>query len=341
MAALLPRTALPATGTAAVARLEKVGRNAGLELTNGRRCTLHEGDLLAVVFGNRYATEQFEGYAAADGDSCDLLSMGGLCGLVKTKHKSIAEPTKLRLLGGIGDSRGRPLQLREFALPARTEPTRPRVVVVCGSAMDAGKTVTAGALIAGLRRQKKQVAGIKFTGTVCGRDSWSMLDAGAQPALNFVDGGYASTYLCTLPELLDLHALLLSHAAAEGAEWAVVEIADGLLQRETAALLQSPAFTATVDAWVFATGDSLAAMAGVTLLRGWHLEPTALSGLLSLSPLAIREAQAATGVQCFTAKELEQGVLNARLLGNQPTGHQAHGFPVRPRCFADREVAME
>src|SRR5256886_12837202 len=34
-----------------------------------------KGDLLAVVFGNRYATRQFEGYARADGEDCDLLSM--------------------------------------------------------------------------------------------------------------------------------------------------------------------------------------------------------------------------------------------------------------------------
>ncbi len=81
MATLLPCPVFPQAGDMALAKLEKIGKNATLELANGRRCTLHEGDLLAVVFGNRYATLQFEGYARANGDSCDLLSMGGLCGL--------------------------------------------------------------------------------------------------------------------------------------------------------------------------------------------------------------------------------------------------------------------
>jgi len=81
MATLLPCPVSPQAGDIALAKLEKIGKNATLELANGRRCTLHEGDLLAVVFGNRYATLQFEGYARANGDSCDLLSMGGLCGL--------------------------------------------------------------------------------------------------------------------------------------------------------------------------------------------------------------------------------------------------------------------
>ena len=59
LASLLPWAAPPQEGDLALARLEQIGKNTGLELPDGRRCTLHEGDLLAVVFGNRYATEQF------------------------------------------------------------------------------------------------------------------------------------------------------------------------------------------------------------------------------------------------------------------------------------------
>src|SRR5437764_4757217 len=77
LACLLPCSAPTQPGDLALARLEKIGKNARLELASGRLCTLHEGDVLAVVFGNRYATQQFEGYAQADGEWCDLLSMGG------------------------------------------------------------------------------------------------------------------------------------------------------------------------------------------------------------------------------------------------------------------------
>lgn len=58
-AMLLPYPAPRQAGDIALARLEKIGKNAILELANSRRCNLHEGDLLAVVFGNRYATLQF------------------------------------------------------------------------------------------------------------------------------------------------------------------------------------------------------------------------------------------------------------------------------------------
>jgi hypothetical protein len=296
-----------------LAKLEKIGKNATLELANGRRCNLHEGDLLAVVFGNRYATLQFEGYARSSGDSCDLLSMGGLCGLVESKHAKAAEPSKLRLLGAIGDFNGSPLNLRDFSLAPLSQPNHPNVVVVCGTSMDAGKTHTVMSLIMGLRKQGLATAGIKLTGTATGKDTWNMLDAGACIALDFVDGGLPSTYLSTLDELLHLYDLLISRAAGAGASWVVVEIADGLLQRETTALLQHPGFAGSVGAWVFAAGDPLAAVGGVALLRTWAIEPLAISGVVSMSPLGLKETQTATQIPCLTASELQSGTLNARL----------------------------
>jgi hypothetical protein len=178
--------------------------------------------------------------------------------------------------------------------------------------MDSGKTYTASCLVTGLHRGGRRVAAIKLTGTAAGRDTWSLLDAGANPALDFIDGGWPSTYLCTQGELLDLYGLLLGNAAAHGADWVVVEIADGLFQQETAALLRSPAFVETVAAWLFAATDALGAEAGVRTLRGWDIEPLALSGRMSMSPLAMREAAAATGVGCVTARALQQGILNER-----------------------------
>jgi hypothetical protein len=209
------------------------------------------------------------------------------------------------------------LRLRDFGLnglKANGTKKQPRVAVVCGSSMDAGKTHTAMSLITGLREGGQSVAGIKLTGTAAGRDTWNLLDAGAALALDFVDGGLASTYLCSLEELLSLSELLLSHAAAAEVDWVVMEIADGLLQRETTALLQCPAFTSNVNAWLFATRDPLGAVGGITLLRSWKIEPVAISGVISMSPLGMLEIEDATGIRCLTAKDLQRGKLNKFLL---------------------------
>ncbi len=312
-AQVIPLPEVPQAGDIALARLEKIGKNARLELASGRACTLHRGDVLAVVFGNRYATNQFEGYARRNGDACDLLSMGGLCGLVESRHAGIAEPSRLTLLGAAADAEGRMLRLADYGVGPVVPASSPRIIAVCGSSMDAGKTYTAMSLIRGLRQSGVPVAGLKLTGTAAGRDTWSMLDAGASPALDFTDGGYPSTFLLPVEEIVDLFQVLLSHASADGAEWVVVEIADGLLERETSALLQNRTFVQSVDAWVFAAGDPLSAEAGVRLLRRWNIEAAAVSGLVTMSPLGMREVQEAVGLACLTADELQAGRLNARL----------------------------
>ena len=324
---LLPLPHHLQAGDIALARLEKIGKNTRLELAEGRAAALHEGDLLAVVLGNRYATEQFEGYAQTDGDACDLLSMGGVCGMVKSRHAAVPQPSRLWLLGAFGDAEGRPLQLADFKLSGAVvvQPAKsPRLAVVCGSAMDAGKTHTALNLIMGLRASGHKVAGIKLTGTAAGRDTWNLLDAGAALALDFVDGGFPSTYLCTLEELLALADLLIGHALVEGVDCVVIEIADGLLQRETAALLQCPAFSSRINTWLFATGDPLGAVGGVSLLRSWGIEPVAISGLISLSPLGCHEAESATGIRCVTAEQLGRGKLNNQLMQTENGAHRPH-----------------
>ena len=328
----------PQAGDIALAMVEKLGRNANLELRDGRRCSLQPDSVLAVVFGNRYATHQFEGYARANGDRCDLLSMGGVCGLVESKHTACGEPTKLRLLGFIGDSGGRRLQLRQFALRPVSLNGKPpvKVVVVCGSSMDAGKTHTAMSVIAGLKKEGYAVVGAKLTGTATGKDRFQMLDAGAHVALDFVDGGFPSTYLCGLEDLMNLYNLFLAAAASHQAACMVVEIADGLLQNETAALLQSTRFCETVDAWIFAAGDPLAAAAGVRVLRGWGITPIAISGVVSMSLLGIREAQTASGLPCLTGRELQAGELNDRIMkGAKPVLARAAGETSVDKVSAD------
>lgn len=334
---VLPLPESPGAGEVLLARLEKIGKNARIELADGRMANLHEGDPIAVVLGNRYASEQFEGYARVWGDACDLLSMGGLCGIMKSRHAGVTEPSRLRILGALGNAEGKRLRLSDYSIAPNLSPRRPRVVVVCGSSMDIGKTHTACSLILGLRKLGSRVAGIKLTGTAAGRDTWSMLDAGARPALDFLDGGLPSTYLCSLEQLLTLYQLLMGHAAAEGAAWVVIELADGVLQRETISLLQCKPFTSSVDAWVYAAGEALGAAGGISALRDWGIEPAAVSGLISMSPLAMREALEATGVRCITALELQSGDLNQSLV-TRPPGLIGDPIPLSGRMARGLEL---
>ena len=321
----VPRSALytqlavpvdPSPGDVVLARVEKIGKNTSLENVDGRRCTLHEGDLVVVAFGNRYATLQFEGYARSQGDRCDLLSMGGLCGLVESKHDSVADPSKLRILGAIGDETGNPVRLADHALAPALSPRQvaPKVIGVCGTSMDAGKTYTVRSSVLGLRQQGLRVAAIKLTGTASGRDKFSMLDAGATPALDFIDAGYPSTYLCSLKELMDIYGILLSQATAQRADCVVIEIADGLVQRETTALMTNPRFTGSVNAWLLAANDAPGAAGAISILKSWGIIPLAITGNASRSALVRQEVETATGIACVPATDIETGELNPQLL---------------------------
>jgi len=308
--------AAPASGDVVLATVEKIGKNTSLELVDGRRSALHEGDFVVVAFGNRYATLQFEGYARSADDRCDLLSMGGLCGLVESKHDSVSDPSKLRILGAIGDAEGKPLRLSDYSLSPALSPRQaaPRVIGVCGTSMDAGKTYTARSVVLGLRQQGLRVAAIKLTGTASGKDKFSVLDAGATPALDFIDAGHPSTYLCALKDLLHIYGVLVSQATAQRADCIVIELADGLVQRETTALLTSPRFAGSVNAWLLAANDAPGAAGAVSILKSWGITPLAITGNASRSSLVRGEVEAATNIACVPAAEIEAGSLNPQLL---------------------------
>jgi hypothetical protein len=94
----------------------------------------------------------------------------------------------------------------------------------------------------------------------------------------------------------------------------VVEVADGILQTETAALLGSPGFAYYCDRLIFAAADAMGAVAGVQWLHGKGVEVSALSGTLSGSPLAIRETSTAVGLPVLTKQALSEPATALSLL---------------------------
>lgn len=90
----------PQIGDLLVAEVASIGKHTSVETISGLTMNIFPGDLIIGAFGNRYATDQYEGYApAAWRDQCDLLSIGGVCGEVCSAHTSMGSPTRLRVLG--------------------------------------------------------------------------------------------------------------------------------------------------------------------------------------------------------------------------------------------------
>ena len=155
-----------------------------------------------------------------------------------------------------------------------------------------------------------------MTGTGAGGDYWQMMDAGACEVVDFTDAGYASTYQLAAQEIEKVFLRLLSHLGSLKTDVIVVEVADGILQAETAALLASQGFSYYCDKLIFAASDAMGAVAGVQWLQSKGLNVHAVSGALTASPLAIRETSTALGLPVLSKQGLSDPILALELLAD-------------------------
>jgi molybdopterin-guanine dinucleotide biosynthesis protein len=320
-AALAPAQ-VPQVGDLILARVKRLGRHNKIDDCYGRKTQLFEEDLIVAVYGNRYATDQFEGLVPENTKVCHLLSIAAVCGEVKSRHVAMNQPTELEVIGFLYDKQHNQLNLRNFGQSLVRQPVQnvrhrpshqPKLIVVVGASMNSGKTTTAASLIRGLSRDGYKVAAGKVTGTACGNDVWSYQDNGAVKVLDFSDFGFPSTYLCSELELMQLFRTIYHNLADTNPDYIVLEIADGIVQRETEFILANREFKDSINHLIYASGDSLAAEAGVRWLNQRDYSVLAVSGLVTASPLALREAEKLTGLPCYTREEIIAGKLNAFL----------------------------
>ncbi len=297
---LLQGTLSPEAGDLLLARVEELGQHKRLELVSSRRASLFEGDEIVVVYGNRYAPDQFEGIVPEHLGACRLVAAGGVAARLLNRHDRVKSATRITPLGLLADEAGHRINLKTARLlkMEQIEP-EPLVLVVAGTAMNSGKTTACANLIRGLVRQKIKVAAAKFTGTGAGADYRSLVDAGASPVFDFIDAGYVSTYRVNRDVLLDIVMTLGSQMAAAQPDVIIIEVADGLLQRETSRLFATPEFTNWADGVIFAANDALGAQAGISWLTARQLPVFAITGVLTSSPLAQREAEDICGLPVY------------------------------------------
>lgn len=341
---------VPRPGDVIVAEVVETGQHTRLESPHGRRQTMYVGDRIVVAYGHRYAPDQFEAVVPLDLGDTNLVAAGGVAGEVISQHAQTDPATVIRPLGLLHDDQGRwtlerfaphsaatPGSVAGAAVPTGT-PAGPAVVLSIGSTMNSGKTTTAACLIRGLTAAGLHVTAGKATGTGAGRDPMLFVDSGATRVLDFTDFGHATTSRLNVDQVLELTTSMITELASDTAagrpDVVVVEIADGLLQTETSAVLQHPELQQRVDGVVFASGESLGAIQGHGLLDQWGFRVAAVSGVVTSSPLAAREAAAQLPVPVIDTFELclpERAIEVGQRLGRQ---FDRAGAPVAQRASA-------
>ena len=290
-------------GDLILCEIAEIGQHKKIQLAERRASVSYPGDLVVLCLGDRYAPDQFLASAVIDDDLIDLVAGGGVAGRIDAAHDFMEEPTRLRPLGLLTGARGQAINVAEYALPDLPANDDVTVIGVFGASMNSGKTTAAASLAHGLGRAGYAVAGIKATGTGAFGD-FNAIEDGGTPITDFTDAGMATTFRMPLERIEAGFDKLVATAAAEGAEVVVVEIADGVFQNETRAILESSRIKDRFDGILFAAPDALSALGSTVVLDGHGLAPFAISGMVSCSPLAASEAAEVTGLPILSREDL-------------------------------------
>ena len=305
---------VPKAGDVAIFKVKELGKHTRIQTTGGNNSYILSGDLIMASFGNRYATGQMEGYIPETYHSTyHVLGQGGAIGILTSIHDKFEDvgPTTLSLVGYVVDDSGNVINTKylnsDEASTHKSIPllnTNPKVILSLGTSMDSGKTTTAAFINRGLKLARKKVAFIKLTGTVYTKDKSMVRDYGANISIDFSNFGFPSTYMCSTLEIINLYKRLLNRVIVHNPDYIIVEIADGLLQRETSALIHNKNFMNNVSGVLFSSGDSMSAISGSDLLTKLGCKIIGVSGLFSASPLLVNEVEQQSNYTVLTGKDL-------------------------------------
>ncbi|NNL84464.1 MAG: DUF1611 domain-containing protein [Myxococcales bacterium] len=318
----------PQAGDLVLARVDLLGHHRGLQLRSGRKKNLFPGDEIVLSYGNRYAPSQFEAIVPKTLGPCQLVAGGGVAAKALSWHSRISRgPTLITPIGLLIRPDGERANLRDHALEPADEllVPNPTTIAVVGTSMDTGKSESAAFLVNGLIRAGLRVGFAKVTGTGAGGDTWLLTDAGADPVLDFTDAGLVSTHKVAIDEIERVVTTLMAHLTKSGIDAIVMEVADGVLQAETAALLESELFGSIVSGVLFTAQDAMGAVAGAQWLKQRGIPIAGISGVLTAAPLQRKEASEETGLQILSREDLARPEVARRLLAEVEELRSSHG----------------
>lgn len=329
----------PEIGDAVYGQVCLIGQHPSLENASGRIHMIHDDTKAIFVFGNRYAPDYYEGLIPEKmTGEVDLLARSGMIGIAKTKNSLIKDPTRVKILGYVCDKSGNILNTLNFSLikAKSTVKKRPRakMILVCGTSMNSGKSMAAAACCWSLTSMGHNVRASKVTGTASLKDILHMNDAGASHYADFTYLGYPATYMLPEEDLLRIFNQLDLKYANNPKNFWVVELADGIIQRETRMLLESEQVRSRIHKLIFCASDAFGAIGGLDILKNLGLIPDALSGVCSSSPLHIRELEEFTNIPVFNSAEPDRNSLPEILC--RPAKHN-----IKSKIASDRRKSRQ
>ena len=289
-------------GDVVVAVVKTIRNHSRIMTADQGRARMYTDDVIVGVLGNRYATDAFEAYGRIENGAVDMLTNAGMLGSVLQRNPAVRAPTQLEVVGILADADGRAINLIERGFRPRSPATLPkRVVLMVGTGMNAGKTTSATKLVRGLMAEGHKVGALKVTGSVSPNDRGELAATGAPYVRDFSDYGFPSTFLESIARVKQLFMTMVADAFEAGVDTVVVELADGVLQRETEALIADPKVQACCVGAILAAPCALSALMGIESIRVAGLPVLGVTGIINNAPLFVRELSARSSVPVWSS----------------------------------------
>ena len=285
---LSPDCGAPKIGDVGVIRIDRIGHHTRIDSQCERKLRLYRGDHLVCAFGNRYATDVYEGRVRSL-KKLHLLTSSGIVGTVVNRNRTVGRPTAVSFLGYLANDSGDRVNLKDLLFRPLAGLATPDVILVVGTGMNTGKTTVTRKILRALVSRGVPVAGCKLTGTASPRDLYEYRGTGARHTVDFSEYGFPSTYRATSRELHDLLDTMIESSVLQGCQLVIVEVADGFLQHETQMLLNSEIVRQRIRGVVLAGACAGSALYAADCLEKSGLDVWAVSGLMTNAPLSVQE----------------------------------------------------
>lgn len=292
-----------------------------LEQPDATMHRLRVGDHVVGVLGSRQALRGYVGYAPntlREFVRLSLLNMGGVIGHFIDSTSALGEPVQVRYLGTVVDAEG-VVSLKRAALPCsrQIDSDRP-IVLVMGTCMNTGKTVTASKLIEAATKAGFQVGAAKVSGVAAIKDLRQFTEAGAVDVRSFLDCGLPSTV-----DAEDLCAVVRSVINAVAGDLVIVEFGDGILGHyKVESVLTDAEVMSRVAAVVVCASDLMGAYGAKLYLEHLRVPIAAFSGLTTENVSGSGFIESRWGVPAINALKNPHGLLEA--LHIQPPSYVPH-----------------
>lgn len=193
-----------------------------IENCDGEMIPVLPGNRVIGAFGVRAATLEGVGsWMDIKHGRMECLTNAGLFGAFTSISRLLPDPISLDYAGHIA-RRGKTLRMQEYAIRAEPQKFHTPTIMIVGTSMSAGKTMTGTLACQILAEAGLKVIGVKLTGAGRYKDIISFRNAGAAEIYDFVDAGLGSTVV-DVDEFRNAIRPLLSHIQSRDADIMVAE----------------------------------------------------------------------------------------------------------------------